>query len=38
VSAIAHRRAEEERAGTLFVCERRRSRRIPCAMRERPEG
>jgi H+-translocating NAD(P) transhydrogenase subunit alpha len=29
---IARRRAEEERADTLFVCERRRSRRIPSAI------
>src|SRR5512133_1924229 len=30
---IARRRAEEERAGTLLVCERRRSRRGPSAVR-----
>jgi hypothetical protein len=35
---IARRRAEEERAGTLLVCERRRSRRVPSAIRsERSE-
>ena len=35
---IAHRRAEEEGADTFFVCDRRRSSRIPGAIRsERSE-
>jgi 16S rRNA processing protein RimM len=35
---MARRRAEEERTGTLLVCERRRSRRVPSAIRsERSE-
>jgi hypothetical protein len=33
-SGIARRRAEEEGAEALFLCERRRSRQIPRAMRE----
>jgi hypothetical protein len=35
-SEIARRRGEEERAEALFLGERRRSRRIPSAMREQP--
>jgi hypothetical protein len=33
-SEIARRRTEEERAEALFLCERRRRRRIQSAMRE----
>jgi hypothetical protein len=36
-SEIARRRAEEERAEAFFLCERRRSRRIPSAMREQAQ-
>ena len=32
---IARRRTEKERAEAIFLCERRRRRRIPSAMRER---
>jgi hypothetical protein len=33
-SEIAYRRTEEERVEAFFLCERRRRRRIPSAMRE----
>jgi hypothetical protein len=33
-SGIARRRTEKERAEAFFLCERRRRRRIPSAMRE----